>query len=250
MQDISYTGYILRDISCGIYKDGGIMGHRVSAIEGENPIIIVVPHGYDDPNTSIVGEQIIHELGAYGVINHGWERADKYDYYKDKANCNDINHLHEDVVKDEFLEPLLRFANKIGDSNVFIIHGVSNTIRNQASDLDLIIGCGQGKPDSLTCERWYLDVFMEKLIKQGFNPYVGKAGGTYSGRKKSNLNQLFRLWPQYFNDAIYSLQIEVVRELRKDELTARSTGDMIANAIEDSITTNPQSIGSIVWNEI
>jgi len=213
---------------------------RVSAQRGDCPIIIVVPHGFDDPNTAIIGETIIKELDAYGVINYGWERADTYDYYADKANCNNINHCLEDVVKEEFFEPIINYVDAIENkhasfANIFIIHGVSNAIHNTAPDLDLIVGYGEGSPPSHTCDQWFLDVFLHNLDKQCFKPYQGKAGGNYSARRKQNLNQLFRLWPEYENHNVFSTQIEVVRNLRNTKQEAQSTGRDLSNAIEDTV---------------
>jgi hypothetical protein len=213
---------------------------RVSTIRGNSPILIIVPHGFDDPNTAVVGETIIKELDAYGVINRGWERANDYDYYADKANCNNISHCMEDVVKEEFFDPIINYIDAIANdldaaANLFIIHGVSNSIRSKASDLDLIIGFGDGTPPSYTCDQWFLDIFLNQLDKQGFHPYQGKAGGQYSARRKQNLNQLFRLWEDYENKSVFSVQIEVVRRLRDTTTQAELTGMALANAIEDVV---------------
>jgi len=214
---------------------------RVSTIKGSSPILILVPHGYDDPNTSVVAEQIVNELDAYAVINRGWERGDHYNYYKDIANCNNIDHINEDVVKEEFLDPILNYAQLIlannEEPNIFIIHGVSNSIRAKAgSDLDIIVGHGNGKPPSLSCPDWYKDFFINELSRSGtgFDTYEGKAGGAYSGRKKENLNQLFRQ-TSWSHTSIFSMQLEIVRERRKDYDTARKTGDRISNVIEDVV---------------
>jgi hypothetical protein len=120
---------------------------RVSTHRGSIPAIVVVPHGFDDPNTIEIAEAIVDMTDAYAVINHGWERADQYDYYKDKANCNNILHLHNDVVQEEFLEPIINYTNHIYSAfafhqpSIFIIHGVSNLVRKEAGNaLDMIVG--------------------------------------------------------------------------------------------------------------
>ena len=211
---------------------------RVAAIKGDYPAVVVVPHGFDDPNTSIVGEQIIKELDCYGVINYGWERSDTFDYYKDKANCNNVEHLHEDVIKQEFLEPIFKFVNRIemegNVANVFIIHGVSNEIRKGFPDPpDIILGFGNGTPPSFSCEKWVKDAFADLLRSQGLSVYFGKAGGKYSGRAKNNLNQVFQKW--YPNDTVQSIQLEIVRYLRKNVDVSKLTGDIISMCIEDLV---------------
>lgn len=212
------------------------MGERVGSFRGKEPIIIVVPHGHDDPNTVEIGEQIISELGAYGVINYGWERSPKYDYYNDKANCNNINHIHEDVVDSEFLKPILNYAAIIGVPNIFIIHGVSNLIKKQVPHpLDMIVGYGLGKKqNSITAREDYVEYFIKIAQKAGYHMWVGKGGGNYSGRSKENLNQLFVQW--YFNPYAFSVQIEIVKELRKTKHDAKVCGDQLANIIQDTVT--------------
>ena len=75
---------------------------RVSVIEGKSPIIIVAPHGYkgDDENTDLIAEEIANALHCYAVINRGWERSDSVDFMKDKADCNNVYHCKEDVVRE------------------------------------------------------------------------------------------------------------------------------------------------------
>ncbi len=218
------------------------MSERVRTYRGSIPAIIVVPHGYDDPNTPAIAEGIIETIDAYAVINKGWERADVHNYYEDKANCNNLNHIQEDVVKQEFLEPILNYANNILDKLnrtpfMFIIHGVSNSVRQKAAeDLDIIIGYGEGKPPSYTCPIDYKDLFLNLLHRAGLNPYQGKAGGKYSGRRKTNLNQLFRRVNQaasgYKFPGSNSMQIEIVRELRENEEIAKLTGELLGEAIK------------------
>lgn len=231
---------------------------RVTTILGEehSPIIIVCPHGYDDPNTSVISEQIANELGCYAVINNGWERATIFDYDKDKCNCNDINHLHEAVVKQEFLDPLCKYVNKIENFHfepaIFIIHGVGSHIRKNNPNLDIIIGYGKGEQSSShTCSTGYKNLFNTHLTKQGFRVYDGKPGGKYSARSKSNLTQFFRLWQM--NQTVSSLQLEIVSDLRKTADLARKTGMWLSHAILDTVETryDPSNGSEITnWPEI
>lgn len=216
---------------------------RVSTHRGTFPAIIVVPHGFDDPNTAVIAEAIVAMTDAYAVINHGWERADNYDYFKDKANCNNILHIHNDVVREEFLEPIINYTNRIYSDfalhqpSIFIIHGVSNLVRKEAGDdLDMIIGYGEGGPPSYSCDLQFKDAFADILFDKSINVYQGKAGGKYSARRRTNLNQLFRS-DEYLDELIFSLQLEVVRELREDEAAAKETGMVLGEAIKELIET-------------
>jgi hypothetical protein len=203
---------------------------RVSIIEGNNPVIIVAPHGGDDDFTGEIAERMAAKCDGYAVINWGWKRADKVDYYKSRANCNNVEHCHEDVVKDEFLNPIIKFVNRLGrdffEIDVISIHGVANEVRKKAKDpaLDVIVGWGAGNPPSVTADEIRRDAFMYHLdVAGGMGVYQGKAGGNYSGRSKSNLNQLFRQW--YPDENVHSLQLELVKDLRDDRLMAQVTGD-------------------------
>ena len=212
---------------------------RVRSIKGKNNnVLIIVPHGHDDPNTSVIGERLASELSCPAVINLGWERADKFDYDLDKANCNNIAHIQEDVISGEFLKPILNYVKNISNPNVFIIHGVSDLIKSQTPNnkLDIIVGYGEGKKPSYSCDFELKEIFMEILTqKAGLVMYQGIAEGKYSGRGYNNLNQLFRR-KQYLRPDCNSIQLEIVRSLRKNIDTAKHTADSIAIAIEDALT--------------
>ena len=64
--------------------------------------------------------------------------------------------------------------------------------------------------------------------------YQGKSGGKYSARRKSNLTQLFRT-DEYLDELSFSMQIEIVRELREDKEIAKETGIVLASAIHELI---------------
>jgi hypothetical protein len=73
-------------------------------------------------------------------------------------------------------------------------------------------------------------------LDKGIFVYQGKAGGRYSARRRTNLNQLFRS-DEYLDELIFSLQIEVVRELREDADIARETGKVLGESIKEVIDT-------------
>jgi hypothetical protein len=217
---------------------------RVSIIEhSRKPVIFVAPHGapVDDFNTDIITETAAEAMECYAVINRGWERADVVDYYKDKANCNDINHCHEDVIKDEFFDPIMRFKNRIHKKYtygfMFTIHGASNDVKKKASDPDLgmVIGYGAGNPNSYTCKLWMKDFLVFLLEQSNIKAYGGKAGGNYAGWSKNNLNQLFRRWHSYADATMYCMQLEIARSLRDTRTQAEFIGEVVASAVDDLV---------------
>lgn len=229
------------------------MKERVSIIPGKLPAIIIAPHGFngDDENTAIVAEHIAVSLGCYSVINRGWERSQDVDYLNDKADCNDVNHCHEDVVKEEFLDPILRYKNRILKDHVaahlFYIHGMSNKHRKTSGDpkLDMVIGYGAGSPNSFSCDIWRKNFFLHLLNDSGIHAYEGKKGGAMSGWSRSNMNQLFRKW--YPDEDVHSLQIEIVHDLRDNREMCMVTAEFLATSIKDMLKVKSFS-DSTVYN--
>jgi hypothetical protein len=208
---------------------------RVTTIEGDTPVLLLAPHGFDDINTDVLTEWVADEFGAFAVINRGFQKSPKFDYEKDLANCNDIRHLHKEVVKEEFLDPIFRAVAKIKrkyDDNVFvlILHGCSDSLRMMAGDprLDMIVGSGDGRPPSYSCNKRIKNAFIHFLKSEKIGVYEGKPKGMYSGKSKNNLNQLFTQW--YPTQGVNSLQLEITHELRTSKL--KSTMKKLVSAID------------------
>lgn len=212
------------------------MRERVSVRLGIKNVILICPHGHilDDTNTDIITQTAADYLDCCAVINNGWRRSDKVDALKSSANCNNINHCNEPVVKEEFLNPIDDyFANFYDDFDdevihAFVIHGVGNSIRGKAKDLDIIIGYGTGNQPRYTCDLWRKDLLAELFFNNTLNVYEGAPGGKYSARNKENLTQA--LVKEY---AIQTMQIEFIYDLRKDEKTARNLGKLFGITIEN-----------------
>lgn len=210
---------------------------RTSFIEGDTPVLLVAPHGPDDFNTDYMAETIAREFGAYAVINRGWRKSPIVDFWKDLANCNDIRHLHSDVVREEFLNPILRSVARIKKryedrAFVLILHGCSDSVRDVVNDenLDLIIGAGNGNPPSNSCRSRLKNAFVHHLQAEGFGVYEGGPGGSYAGRSRNNLNQLFVKW--YPDKSVDSLQMEITHELRSDEGLVQVAIEGLISAID------------------
>jgi hypothetical protein len=216
------------------------MTQRVGYTKGTsiNPAIIIAPHGFDDTNTTIIAETIQSELECTSIINYGWERSDTFDYFKDKANCNSIKHASEDVINQEFLEPIIESYNYYINNglypSLFIIHGVHDSIRKtpHAKNLDLIIGTGHGTNKS--CDDWSKHFFCKMLSTNLFNVFLGKENGNYAGGKSDNLNQILNhpKYSSYYNEnEKCSFQIEIVKTLRANKNIAVQTGLVLADSI-------------------
>ncbi len=218
---------------------------RVSLIEGKKPIIFVAPHGApcDDTNTALMTEILAELTEGYAVINRGWERGKDIDYKREKANCNNVEHCHKDVVKEEFLDPLIRFKCRIlkkwSRAMIVYVHGMSNSIREQSQipNLNYVVGFGRGNPNSFTCQKWIKD-FIVYHLATGDNCKVGegKAGGNYAAWRKNNMTQLFRKW--YPDSEVDSIQLEIINELRQQRQTAKITAQIIAITMSELLECN------------
>jgi hypothetical protein len=214
---------------------------RVSIIEGKTPVIFVAPHGAagDDTNTAVITKSAAEAMNAYAVINRGWERADVFDYNKDKADCNNVEHCLEDVVKDEFLDPIIRFKNRIRKKHpwawLFTIHGMGNDACIKAKDnsLSMVVGFGAGVPPSHTCKPWMKDLLIYQCGQHGWTSYEGKAGGKFAAWRKNNLCQYFRKWE--LDQHVHAMQLEIIYDLRDSKAKAQLCGECLADFIGEVI---------------
>ena len=224
------------------------MSIRVNVIYGKVPILLIAPHGPSDINTAIIAEVAANQLNCSAVINQGFERGETVDSEADIADCNRVDHCLEDVVRSEYLTPILKVRNSFhkinnnmvidwDDKKLLIchIHGAGDIVHKEAGeDVGVIVGYGLGKEkDSLTCKTWRKNAFVECWRNTTLfgEAYEGAASGRYAGRSSNNMNQYFR--KHLLDRQIESLQLEFPHSMRKDPLTASITGSTLAFALEE-----------------
>lgn len=216
---------------------------RVSVISGENPIIVVAPHGANIPQTALIAEFVAKEAKCHAIINRLFEISDTVNVMKDKADCSRIDHLKEDVVYDEFLVPLLKktqnhpktqpvFLKDYMPTNIFYIYGTNNVAQTIAGQkISVIVGNGIGlKKDSFTCANWQKDLFLHlydnhKMIGDG-EAYEAKRGGEYSGRDSNCINQYFA--KHLISDHVFSMQLTFPESCYHNEKAAQETAMKLA----------------------
>jgi hypothetical protein len=209
---------------------------RVSKIKGKIPVILVAPH-LEEKNIDFITESIAKEMSAFAVINRGWKKNEKFDFLKDLGNCNNVNHLHKDVLKEEFLDQILRYVcyikNNIDDKVLFLnMHGCTNQIRKEKKkNLDILLS--YGGVYSYTCDQRIKDAFAYFLENDSLNVYEGKSV-EYSSQHKNNLTQIFRY--DYPDKKINSIQLKIVEELREDKEISSLFCDSIISAIDDLLS--------------
>ena len=219
---------------------------RVSSIHGDRPYVIVAPHGPDDPNTEIIAETIATDFKCSAVINRGWEKSSRVDWFKDKANCNNISHCEQDVIREEFFEPVKSHINRAlqahGWAFMFLIHGIGDDVKKQSvnKDLQMILGCGS--KGSRSCSKEYR-LGMMYILNTAYTVYLGADGGKYTASGGQNMNQLYRKVEH--DDAVHSMQLEILRELRTDEKKSIDTAKKIVDCLAtfDGFIKSPDSLG-------
>ena len=220
---------------------------RVSIINGKKPIIYVAPHGAncDDFNTALIAEELAEVTEGYAIINRGWERDEEINYQLDKANCNNAYHCHKDVIKEEFLDPLMRFKNRILKKweriLIVYLHGMANSIEKETGidGLHYVVGWGRGQPDSFTCQKWVKDFIIYNLsLADACVVGEAKAGGNYAAWSRKNMAQLFRKW--YKDDEVDSVQIEIINKLRNSDLIASTTAQILAVTMNELLDIDSQ----------
>lgn len=206
---------------------------RVSIRRGPTPILLVAPHAApgDDVNTDIITDHLAELLNCNALVNRGWQRGVTYDYNTETADCNNVSHM-VDVVEDEFLKPLIMLKGEIVRRSpvchIFFIHGMV-----AQKNVDLVIGYGAGTPNSFSCTPWRKNLMYQLLENSNLDAWIGKAGGSYSGWSKQNMNQYFR--KHRYEPNVQSMQLEISRELRTDRGVSELTAEYISTAMQDYI---------------
>lgn len=223
---------------------------RIKTMQGTKPILILAPHGGGptDLRSAEIATKVINELGVYGVVNTGWLRpwvghqegtGKKHngpiqeDLANGIANLNDLNHCRQKPLKDDFLGPIDMFVKNIKGSkkrvNVFIIHGMDDTIRDYKGH-NMILGYGNGNPPRFSCSDLFKERFGACLANQKFIVGQGKPGGRLSAWHQNNLNQL------YSNDGdVFSIQIEIGLTLRDTDAKIHDLSLRIAESIQQTV---------------
>lgn len=210
------------------------MLERVSTYIGDSPLLIYAPHGQDDDFTGDIAESMQQGLDCYAVINRGFKRGSTVDEANDIADCNRIDHLIEDVVYEEVLEPIETYIADINNNYTtptqIIVHGASDKILDQVGDCDLILGIGSGKSNRQTIPDRHLAAMLFCLSHLGgFSPYLAPAGSRYAGWSRNNYNQYCNFGSLDLN--WFSAQFEIIKSLRTDQTTALEIANDLTNSL-------------------
>lgn len=225
-------------------------------IEGQNSILVVAPHGGDNEELADAAEMFARGLGAFAVINRGWRVSNKVDPIRDLANCNDLRQLGEDVVREEFFNPILRSVARIkkrygGRVLMVVMKQCKDQTRDDVREeiVDVIVGYGAGTPQRFSCSLRTKNAIVGCLAEEGFGVFEGEAGGPHSGGAKNNLNQLFtRMMP---DPDVESIQMAIVKEMIEDkDLASMTVSGLIGAfdafmAIEEDSQVGESHVGTV-----
>jgi hypothetical protein len=206
---------------------------RVFKRNGVGNVLIIAPHGHpsDDKNSDVVSQSIANYLNCDTIINCGWRRNSNPIVDNNLANCNDVNHCKTEPVFSEFLKPIQENLNSkislYGWAFVFLIHGMSDNIRNNIPNVDAIVGWGNGNPPKYTCSIPNKNNFISKMNNIGLYTIESQIGGKFGAYNDLNLTQFLK------SNAVQCLQLELVWQKRKDTNTAIETGKKIGMVIDE-----------------
>lgn len=224
---------------------------RVSCILGKAPVLFVCPYGQEESHTGTVAETAARCLGGNAVVNYGFLRADSVDVANDRADCNRVDHVRQDVVREEFLRPVQRTVSRLCDkfegaaacAHVFVVRGCHDAPVSVGARVDVILGYGLGaKKHSLTCYDWRKSLFVDLWRHHnGGHCYVGRGDGPFAGRDANTLNQYYRKHSLQYS--VQSMQLTFPGCLRSSSVAALSTGNQLALVVEDYLRCHVNGYG-------
>jgi protein gp37 len=161
--------------------------------DGSN-ILFVAPHGvyHDDDNSDLLSKQLADHLDGYAVINTKYQKPEtvgltKLDIKNNLANLSRWEHVDDDKIKNEFLNPISEFRAKIikdhGEGLIFQIHGISDDhihkvaniipgYKTKPESLHILIGYGQGSGQLTADEDQIIKPLIKCLKRKGINAAI------------------------------------------------------------------------------
>jgi hypothetical protein len=221
------------------------MKERVSLLHGSQPIIIVSPYAADEAFMGVIAEEMAKRLNAYALINNGFKKSDDVNVLQDQANLDRIEHVYEDVVKEEFLDPLMSAKRRLMKKHlqvfVFYLYGFDSEVEEKTgNDIDIILGYGQAVvSNSYLCPVWWISKFIDSWDSHSWTSgdvYCGKPGGPFTARSIHRLPQIFRKVSP--DPDVQSLQIFVSDKFRHSHPDAAFCGVLLANIIEEIVKSD------------
>lgn len=219
---------------------------RIESIHGETPVILVCPHGKDNPNTVELTRTCTERIDASALINHGFRKSTKVDVLKDQGDCHRSDQLlGEEVLGDEFLKPLKKMTNRglkaLPEDDKLLIFYISvfdeAIEKKEGRDIDVILGYGGHINDlmaSHTCQLWRRDCFISSWTADMGTTgavWIGMPGGPLSGRQAHNMTQYYRKYD--YRPSVESVQLMFSPRCCRTPEKARNTGLILAGVIKD-----------------
>lgn len=236
---------------------------EINKIPGGSNVLVITPHGVpqDDKNTDLVARQLAARLGGYAVVNDVYrkpkERKDEAtgeikeelpDKNKKIVNANRIKQAKK-FLRDEFYQLILAHTQRIIDEHgkalVVWIHGIDDdNIKAEAKemgvteDIHILIGIGQGDPDSFTAYNETADELIGLLKKNREKPvtaYLARKGSNYCGQHPNIMNQLF-IQEGYDLSKVQSIQLEIkYKDFRDTEKNLQKTAKALTEALSELV---------------
>ncbi len=231
-------------------------GEDIEKIKGHNRILLIAPHGHkhDDENTGLLTREIAGMLGCYAIISEvyrkpDWKRDPKTgdmrevpDPENKRVNLNRRDQV-EAHVREEFLVPLVSYTEEIirgfGPALLLWMHGIKDeninweSTEGDPSRVDVLIGIGQGVPDSLTAWPQTVDRLIASLKSTPRAEVIAspaKKGSAYCGQHPNIMNQYFKE-RGYPLSQVQSIQMEITYTGYRDMKSIPRTADAFCAAL-------------------
>lgn len=225
------------------------MSLRVSHIKSINknvPVVIIAPFGNKHLNTDFISETIIDTLSCTGIINHGWEKSLHFDYFKDKADCFNLDHIKCEVIKDEFYDPIINSYNNYLNLGhipmIFIISGIVNKFITDRN-MDLLISNGYDK--SITCADFYKYLFLTKCQTLKLNAFKTSSVSIFNDASNNCLTQILNdIDNKYFDLEKNCMHIRISESIRSDKTIAKQTAFQLSNCISYVVKARNDPFGT------
>lgn len=225
---------------------------KIEYIPGENPILLIAPHGHpkNDTNTGELTRILAEKLKCHAVINEHYRRpyedevtGENYTTNKEAGivNLNHIREFRKVGMEDIFLKPIINVKDQIlsGDNieEVFVvhIHGIGDRHYKKKDNDKPPMLVGMGHPDRFSCTMQTAEDLIKYVGEQGSHPISARIekGGGYAAWANHNLNQLFTgvVKPYRKDNRVQSFQLEIKETGYRDKKNIGNTAETLGVAL-------------------
>ncbi|MDD2465812.1 MAG: ParB/RepB/Spo0J family partition protein, partial [Desulfobulbus sp.] len=223
-----------------------VLPQTIHRILGGNNILLLVPNGYNPPQSDQMSNFIAdlalglaERLHCYAVVNTK--------YKKEIMDLSDLAVvLNRPKLTQDFLSPIVRFQKEISGNGlpplVLILQPLAT---GESSKTMLQLGYGQGErnsqnaPHRPTISASQLSKLRISLEDHHLTTALTAADSPYNGNQENHLNQLFRdnKRPEFLDPGVNSLILYFRHDLIGEQQTALSIADILGISLKPFVNS-------------